>query len=116
MGLAGVTWGVTALWDRFMEVRAQKGVDKLFDAIDYVLRPCVRLGRRGCSFVWRRLPPSLREPEGQWRALLLASWLSMALSLLLQHWHTAHAAPIAAATRFIAVTSAFDWILARLGA
>ena len=58
VGLAGVTWGVTALWDRFMEVRAQKGVDKLFDAIDYVLRPCVRLGRRGCSFVWRRLPPS----------------------------------------------------------
>ena len=87
--LAGFTYVINTLWDRYADATAVKVIGWLVDRLSWLGRPIVRLAVRIAKLIWRRLPPSLREPEGQWQALLLTAWIATSLSLLAQHLHNA---------------------------
>ena len=87
-----LTWGMNSFWDRFCEASATRLVGGVVDTTLRVTTPPARLAWRGLSLAWSRRPPHLREPEGQWRALLLSAWACAAAVLLVQHLHNAHEA------------------------
>ena len=87
-----LTWGMNSLWDRFCEAPVSFVIGAAIDAALRVTTPLVRLARRGLLLAWSRRPAHLREPEGLWRALLLAAWACAAAILLAQHLHRAHEA------------------------
>jgi len=87
--LAGFTYLINTVWDRYADATATKVIGWIIDMLIWLGTPIVRLAVRIAKLVWHRLPPSLREPEGQWQALLLTAWIATSLSLLVQHLHNA---------------------------
>ena len=85
-----LTWGMNSFWDRFCEAPASFLIGGAINTTVRVTTPLVRLARRGLLLAWSRRPAHLREPEGLWRALLLAAWACAAAVLLAQHLHNAH--------------------------
>jgi len=85
-----LTWGMNSFWDRFCETPASFLIGGAMNTTVRVTTPLVRLVRRGLLLAWSRRPAHLREPEGLWRALLLAAWACAAAVLLAQHLYNAH--------------------------
>ena len=85
-----LTWGMNTFWDRFVEVTASRLIGGAVNMTVRIATPAARLAWRGLLLAWSRRPPNLRDPEGQWRALLLAAWAITAAALLSQHLQNAH--------------------------
>lgn len=89
VGLVGLACGVyltSKFWDRYVDKRAGRWIDRYLDAADYVSRPLIRVIKLAAALVHRLalrwLPPQYLDSEaGQW--LLFGHAVAMLVLLLL---------------------------------